>query len=206
MTIMQKLFPGWTPPQNSQVYVDGENNTYMVPVGGFTSEVTYEGGVPGFNNVLYGRNSGIALGVGSNKNVFIGSTAGAGLSGVSTDSVAIGNGACAAASAAQVGAICIGSGANVTVANATQIGPGTNSTGGFQYRGYNAFDSSGNYNALSTKYTAVAFSTLATCNAGLEGKTQAITDSTTVTFNATVTGGGSSHIRVYCDGTNWKVD
>lgn len=56
------------------------------------------------------------------------------------------------------------------------------------------------------KYTPVAFSTLAACSGTLEGSSAAITDSTTVVFNATVTGGGTNHIKVYCNGTNWVVD
>jgi hypothetical protein len=50
------------------------------------------------------------------------------------------------------------------------------------------------------------FSGLATCNSGNEGATGAISDSTTATYGATVTGGGSNHVHVYCNGTNWVVD
>lgn len=51
----------------------------------------------------------------------------------------------------------------------------------------------------------VNFSTLPACASGGEGSMNPVTDSTTVTWGATVTGGGSSHILAYCDGTNWTV-
>jgi len=49
------------------------------------------------------------------------------------------------------------------------------------------------------------FSTLDACAAGTEGAMAAITDSTTNTWGATVTGGGANHIKGYCDGSNWTV-
>ena len=49
----------------------------------------------------------------------------------------------------------------------------------------------------------VAFSTLPTCTSGGEGSLYPVKDSTTATFNATVTGSGSNHIIAYCNGTNW---
>jgi hypothetical protein len=43
------------------------------------------------------------------------------------------------------------------------------------------------------------------CNAGNEGFAAAITDSTTATFGATVTGGGANHVAARCNGSNWVV-
>lgn len=39
----------------------------------------------------------------------------------------------------------------------------------------------------------------------VEGTVQAFTDSTTATWGATITGGGSNHVLGYYNGTNWKV-
>jgi hypothetical protein len=49
------------------------------------------------------------------------------------------------------------------------------------------------------------FATLPTCAAALEGQKRSISDSTTVTWGATITGGSTSHALAYCDGTNWTV-
>lgn len=51
----------------------------------------------------------------------------------------------------------------------------------------------------------VVFASLPACAAGLEGLRRPVTDSTTITWGATVTGGSTSHILAYCDGTNWTV-
>lgn len=50
-----------------------------------------------------------------------------------------------------------------------------------------------------------AFATLATCAAGTEGNARGVTDSSTNTWGATITGGGANHVLAYCDGTNWTV-
>jgi len=52
----------------------------------------------------------------------------------------------------------------------------------------------------------VAFSALPTCNGAAEGSRGSVNDSTTATYAATITGGGSNHVPAYCDGTNWIVD
>jgi hypothetical protein len=53
------------------------------------------------------------------------------------------------------------------------------------------------------------FSQLPSCPStgtySLEGFEAAITDSTTATFGATISGGGSNHVKAYCNGTNWTV-
>jgi len=51
----------------------------------------------------------------------------------------------------------------------------------------------------------VTFSTLPLCAAGTEGEHAAVTDSTTSTWGATITGSGANHVLAYCDGTNWTV-
>jgi hypothetical protein len=51
----------------------------------------------------------------------------------------------------------------------------------------------------------VTFATLPACGSSSEGSMNPVTDSTTVTWGATVAGGGSSHVLAYCDGTNWTV-
>ena len=52
---------------------------------------------------------------------------------------------------------------------------------------------------------AAAFSSLGTCNSGTEGSMAAVTDSTTNTWGATISGSGTNHVLAYCDGTNWTV-
>lgn len=49
------------------------------------------------------------------------------------------------------------------------------------------------------------FSVLATCGSSTEGTQASVTDSSTNTWGATVTGGGALHVLTYCDGTNWTV-
>ena len=49
------------------------------------------------------------------------------------------------------------------------------------------------------------FSALVPCSAGVEGQTGAVTNSTTNTWGATITGGGSFHVLAYCDSTAWTV-
>lgn len=93
-----------------------------------------------------------------------------------------------------------------------QPDPGTGTTNctwqGFTYDGtnYNATDSS----VPSSPWrgvgaSPVAFSNFPTCNSGRDGTIGFITDSTTTVLGATVTGGGSGHIEMYCNGTNWIV-
>jgi hypothetical protein len=51
----------------------------------------------------------------------------------------------------------------------------------------------------------VPFASLPACSSTIEGSRGAISDSSTNTWGATVTGGGSNHVLAYCDGTNWTV-
>jgi hypothetical protein len=121
------------------------------------------------------------------------------------------------------------------IATKIQLGDGTagspawqfaNSTslGFFRVSGTTAFGISGNLqfggaaasfplikrvgNALAIRQaddTVGTFSTLTACAAGLEGAMAPVTDSTTVTWGATITGSGANHVLAYCDGTNWTV-
>ena len=58
---------------------------------------------------------------------------------------------------------------------------------------------------LPTGTTPVLFATLPTCSSATEGLHRAVTDSTTNTWGATITGLGGDHAEAYCDGTNWTV-
>jgi hypothetical protein len=89
------------------------------------------------------------------------------------------------------------------------IGYSTSTSAGKNTGGY--FKASGaatNYGLVvegGSRLVPVAFSALPACAAAYEGVTQAVTDSSTATWGATVTGSGSNHIKAYCDGTNWTV-
>jgi hypothetical protein len=120
-----------------------------------------------------------------------------------------------------------------TFSNAAMVMDGLNSTAGtssnrIAFRGYDGgnvlheasilADQNGNLQLQSSVGSAVyvkntgmlqlpanAFSTYTACGAGLEGSQASITDSTTSTWGATITGGGANHVMGYCDGTNWTV-
>jgi hypothetical protein len=53
--------------------------------------------------------------------------------------------------------------------------------------------------------TRTVFSVLPSCASGTAGTQKAISDSTTNTWGATITGGGSNSVLAFCDGTNWTV-
>lgn len=57
----------------------------------------------------------------------------------------------------------------------------------------------------SPQLTATTFAKLPAASASNEGMYAAITDSTTNTWGATITGGGSLHVLAYCDGSVWSV-
>jgi hypothetical protein len=52
----------------------------------------------------------------------------------------------------------------------------------------------------------VAVASLPTCNAAGEGYRMGVNNALAPTALATVVGGGTVHVPVYCDGTNWIVD
>jgi len=63
-----------------------------------------------------------------------------------------------------------------------------------------------NFKGLRSRYLRTEPVTVANLPASpTEGMRQAVTDSTTNTFGATVTGGGSFHVEAYYNGTNWTV-
>lgn len=45
--------------------------------------------------------------------------------------------------------------------------------------------------------------TLPACNAAAEGTWSAVSDATAPTYNAALTGSGTVHVPVYCNGTAW---
>lgn len=49
------------------------------------------------------------------------------------------------------------------------------------------------------------FASLPACNSADEGLSEPVSDSTTTTWGASISGGGSSHVLAYCDGTSWTV-
>ncbi len=52
----------------------------------------------------------------------------------------------------------------------------------------------------------LTFGSLAACAAGLEGNTAPVTDdNTALAWNATITGGGSSHVHAYCNASAWVM-
>jgi len=58
------------------------------------------------------------------------------------------------------------------------------------------------YITNTTIYTVATLPTASTANAGTR---TFVSDSTTTTFGATVTGGGTNTVPVYSNGTSWKV-
>ena len=64
-------------------------------------------------------------------------------------------------------------------------------------------ESSGGFNGVG--FGTNLFAALPACVSGTEGYMAAVTDSTTNTWGATITGGGSTHVAAYCDGSVWTV-
>jgi len=57
----------------------------------------------------------------------------------------------------------------------------------------------------NVRRTPMAFASLPSCAAGTQGSFAFVTDSTTTTYGATITGGSSGKVWAVCDGTNWTV-
>lgn len=57
----------------------------------------------------------------------------------------------------------------------------------------------------SVRIDPTAFGNLLRCASGTQGMLKPVSDSTTKTWGAAVSGGGSDHVLAYCDGTNWTV-
>ena len=53
--------------------------------------------------------------------------------------------------------------------------------------------------------TPGVFASLAGCSSAIEGTSAAVTDSTTATWGATISGAGTLHVLAYCNGINWTV-
>ena len=67
-------------------------------------------------------------------------------------------------------------------------------------------DGAGNITAVSYGTTGGGpFASLPPCDSGIEGQLGKVTDSTTNTWGATITGGAGFHVLAYCDGSNWTV-
>jgi len=60
-------------------------------------------------------------------------------------------------------------------------------------------------NAYITNTTVYTVATLPTASTSNLGTRTFVSDSTTTTFGATVTGGGTNTVPVYSNGTSWKV-
>ena len=61
------------------------------------------------------------------------------------------------------------------------------------------------YFGSMVQFAAAAFSTLPSCTSGVKGNVASITDSTTSTWGATITGSGATSVLGYCDGSHWTV-
>ena len=55
------------------------------------------------------------------------------------------------------------------------------------------------------KIHAGTFATLPSCVSSTQGSLSGVTDSTTTTWGATITGTGANSVLAYCDGTHWTV-
>jgi len=67
------------------------------------------------------------------------------------------------------------------------------------------WSSQGTISVASSQLQPQTFASLPTCDSAHEGTQAAVTDSTTQTWGATLTGSGTNHVLGYCDGTSWTV-
>jgi len=65
----------------------------------------------------------------------------------------------------------------------------------------NTFTGVNKFQQLQVSIYTVA--TLPACNASFEGQMEGVSDAVSPSYLATVTGGGSTHVPVYCNGTSW---
>lgn len=96
------------------------------------------------------------------------------------------------------GGYCFGPSPNNAIIAAGTTAAASYSVSNMTYRDVNA-------TVTYNKSMPGVFANYPTCAAAVEGTQASVTDSTTNTWGATVTGGGSDHIKMYCDGTNWTV-
>jgi len=94
---------------------------------------------------------------------------------------------------------CLAIGSNVSVSSDNTMGIGMSASPEIVITAGNVKIAGGAQSA------PVAFSALPACAGGTEGSMRAITDSTTNTWGATISGSGTNHVLAYCDGTNWTV-
>lgn len=81
------------------------------------------------------------------------------------------------------------------VANGVQIGTGALADPG-----------AGNLRTQGgVQVAVVAVASLPTCNAAAEGLMMGVNNANAVTYNSTVAAGGTNHMPVYCNGTNWVL-
>lgn len=118
------------------------------------------------------------------------------------------NGICGIATGGITASTCVGGGPTAT---GIEFRGDTGQTFTFRIAGsstkYTAVSNSGVQVQAGQQFqsTAGAFSTLATCNGANEGAMAAVTDSSTNTWGATITGSSTNHVLAYCNGTNWTV-
>jgi hypothetical protein len=143
------------------------------------SNGTYDYDVSGSGNTLSGGSDGVIIRSGAYENTITGQTG---------------------------GTITLSNGSEWTRVVNAQVSANPSDSGA-----YDVFDNVFNFSTrawLPTKKVAQTFSTLPTCTSGvsgIEGSMAPVTDSTTSTWGATITGGGSNHVLAYCDGSNWTV-
>lgn len=63
----------------------------------------------------------------------------------------------------------------------------------------------GSFYLIQTANQAVPFSTLPLCGGGTQGWIRMVSDSTTNTWGATISGSGGDVVEALCNGTNWTV-
>ena len=95
----------------------------------------------------------------------------------------------------------VGVGAGCTAAGAVEVATTTNS---------NSLPNSFKFNGTILGRLSGTLASLPACAAALDGSSAGVTDSTLAMISAnigsTITGGGTNHVRAYCNGTNWVVD
>lgn len=128
-----------------------------------------------------------------------------------TDEITIGPSALVMYSANKIGwgASTVTLGQTTTDTNLTRASAGIINVG---TTGSTADGSMNLTNLTATGYVktgVVAVGSLPTCNAGAEGARMGVNDSNAVSFTAgigaIVAAGGTTHVPVYCDGTNWRI-
>ncbi|HSU55466.1 MAG TPA: SGNH/GDSL hydrolase family protein, partial [Candidatus Dormibacteraeota bacterium] len=157
----------------------------------FLSPSSTFGGVPGHYNTTFGVKAGYA--VTGDKNTFFGNGSGQGFT-TGSSNTAIGAFACQSPTLTGSNLTCLGAGAQMAsgMANAAQIGPGTNSVNGtMQWWGWNIADAYGNLSANLVKRTvgtAIASAATIAPTSGLTHVTGTTAISTITVPSITVSG------------------